>query len=133
MQQRDLWSTPGSRGDVILRAGEASLRLGWDLTTAGEPMVGLAFTRVRAYRFRADGECTAWHIAAYEKLVEVLDSPWIEELMAVRVGTYGPLPWPVRHFMAYFDDAGCFEIAAADWSVLPPQPGLDGRPLAHDA
>jgi hypothetical protein len=92
-------------------------------------MVGLVFEQVRAYRYRSSGECTTWHWAAYGKLVEVESSAWIDELLKARLHTDGPLWHQLHHFMIYVDDDGCYEVAAARWRLIPPQPGLDGRPL----
>jgi hypothetical protein len=123
MGNQELWSV-SSRGPVTLRADEDSLRLGWDLSNAGEPLVGLVFTRVHAYRYRA-GPHTVSDLDAYERLVELEDDAWLDELRAGPMGS----PSPIRHFMIYFVDAGVYEIAAESWALLPPLPGLDGRPL----
>jgi hypothetical protein len=77
---------------------------------------GLRFEKVRAYRFRAEGHCTAWHVeGVYDTLAEVSGSEWIAELLAAEPAeTWGR--WEIRHFMIYIDSAGCFEIGAAAWS-----------------
>ena len=78
---------------------------------------GLRFTRVRAYRFRAEGHCTLWHIEdAYDTLVEVERSSWVAELLADEMtGSQ----WKIRHFLIYIDDAGAYEVAAEDCEWLP--------------
>lgn len=80
---------------------------------------GLRFRRVRAYRFRAEGHCTPWHIEdAYDTLVEVEQSEWIDELLVAEASeTRGH--WKIRHFLIYIDDAGAYEIAAEDVEWLP--------------
>lgn len=80
---------------------------------------GLRFHRVRAYRFRAEGHCTAWHIEdAYDTLVEVEQSDWIAELLAAEPSeTWGQ--WKIRHFLIYVDGAGAYEVAAEDCEWLP--------------
>lgn len=67
---------------------------------------GLRFHRVRAYRFRAEDHCTAWHIEdAYDTLVEVEQSDWIAELLTAQPGkTRGR--WGIRHFLIYIDGVG---------------------------
>jgi hypothetical protein len=71
---------------------------------------GLRFLRVRAYRYRAEGHCTIWHIHdAYDTLVEVEDSEWVAELLADEAtGT----EWDIHHFLIYIDDSGAYEVAA---------------------
>lgn len=80
---------------------------------------GVVFAKVRAHRWRAESHCTAWHIeGAYDTVVEVEDSGWVTELlMAEPRETWGR--WVIRHFMIFIDSAGCFEVAAESWSLLP--------------
>lgn len=80
---------------------------------------GLRSQRVRAYRFRAEGHCTPWHIEdAYDTLVEVEHSDWIGELLAAESSeTWGQ--WKVRHFLIYIDGAGAYEVAAENVLWLP--------------
>lgn len=80
---------------------------------------GLRFQRVRAYRFRAEGHCTPWHLEdAYDTLVEVEQSEWIGELLAAEPSeTWGR--WKIRHFLMYIDGAGAYEVAAEDVEWLP--------------
>jgi hypothetical protein len=79
---------------------------------------GLRFEKVRAYRFRSEGHCTAWHVeGVYDTLAEVSGSEWVSELLAAeQAETWGR--WEIRHFMIYIDSAGCFEIGAASWTWL---------------
>jgi hypothetical protein len=95
--------------------GEAVLR--FEFERDGEAYRGaLRFQKVRAYRFRAEGHVTLWHVdGTYDTLVEVTGSDWVAELLAAEPAeTWGH--WKIRHFMIYIDSAGCFEIAAAGWS-----------------
>jgi hypothetical protein len=69
-------------------------------------------------RKRAERCCTAWHIeGAYDTLVEVVDSRWVEEM---RVDTAEPFrdKWATHHYMIYLDSVGCFEIIAESWTAL---------------
>jgi hypothetical protein len=79
---------------------------------------GLRFEKVRAYRFRSEGHCTAWHVeGVYDTLAEVSGSEWVSELLdAESAGSRGR--WEIHHFMIYVDSAGCFEVGAASWSWL---------------
>ncbi|MFL5613568.1 MAG: hypothetical protein ACJ796_07910 [Gemmatimonadaceae bacterium] len=77
----------------------------------------LSFSKVRAYRHRAEAHCTAGHIeGVYDTLVEVTGSDWVNELWR---DTPDRLKnkWVLRHFMIYFDSSGCYEIVAGDWSA----------------
>jgi hypothetical protein len=77
---------------------------------------GLRFEKVRAYRFRAEGHVTAWHVeGAYDTMVEVTGSGWAAELLAAEPAETWER-WEIRHFMIYIDSAGCCEIGAAGWS-----------------
>ena len=80
---------------------------------------GLRFGRVRAYRFRAESHCTAWHIEdAYDTLVEVDPSEWVGELLAAEPSeTWGQ--WKIRHFLIFIDGSGAYEVAAEDCEWLP--------------
>ncbi|WP_159806713.1 hypothetical protein [Cellulomonas citrea] len=80
---------------------------------------GLRFEGVRAYRFLAEGHCTVWHIEeAYDALVEVEQSGWIEELLAAdSSGMRGQ--WKIRHFLIHIDSSGAYEVAAARCEWLP--------------
>lgn len=80
---------------------------------------GLRFMGVRAYKFRAEGHCTPWHVDdAYDNLVEVERSAWIDELLAA--GSSEPRPnWKIRHFLIFIDGSGAYEVAAEDCEWLP--------------
>jgi hypothetical protein len=80
---------------------------------------GLRFERVRAYRFRAEGHCTPWHVeGSYETLVEIEGSDWIPELRAAEPPDAGGR-WIIRHFLIYIDGAGAYEVAAEACDWLP--------------
>jgi hypothetical protein len=106
--------------------GEVMLRFEFE-RDGGVIRSGLRFEKVRAFRFRAEGHCTAWHVeGTYDTLTEVSDSVRVGELLAAEPAeVWGR--WEIRHFMIYIDGSGCYEIAAASWSWLPderlPSPG----------
>jgi hypothetical protein len=99
-------------------SGDAELRCTYE-RSGSMYTGGLRFHRVRAYRFRAEGHCTAWHIEdAYDTLVEVEQSGWIAELLAAEPSeTWGQ--WKIRHFLIYIDGAGGYEVAAEECEWLP--------------
>lgn len=98
--------------------GEAFLRFEF-WRDGGLSRGGLRFEKVRAYRFRAEGHCTAWHVdGVYDTIAEVVGSSWVADLLAAEPADTGGR-WEIHHFMLYVDSAGCFEVAAAAWSWLP--------------
>jgi len=72
-----------------------------------------------AYRYRGWGHVTEWHVRAFGKIVEVKDSPWLEELESISVPRgfhYGEL----HHYMIYVDShakEGCYEFIASSWHM----------------
>jgi hypothetical protein len=80
---------------------------------------GLRFGQVRAFRHRAEGHSTKWHIdEVYDTLVEVEGSEWVAELRRAQKSSWPP---EIHHYMIYIDSAGSYEIAALDWEWLPEQ------------
>jgi hypothetical protein len=80
---------------------------------------GIRFRRVRAYRFRAEGHVTAWHVEdTYDTLVEVSPSEWVAELLAAEPSQTGG-QWSIRHFMIFIDGSGAYEVAAGEYEWLP--------------
>lgn len=80
---------------------------------------GISFEKVRAFRFRAESHCTLWHVeGAYDTLVEVAQSAWVNELRTSEPKFTGGR-WEMRHYMIYVDSGGAFEVVAASWSWLP--------------
>jgi hypothetical protein len=82
---------------------------------------GFVFNKVRAYRFRADGHSTVWHVDAYNTLVEVESSSWVHELRQHETSESRD-KWGLRHFMIFVDSFGAYEVAAEDWEQLPEGP-----------
>lgn len=84
-----------------------------------EYRTGIAFSRVLAFRKRAERCCKAWHIeGAYDTLVEVEDSSWVEEMRA-DTNEHWRNKWAMHHYMIYLDSVGCFEAIAESWRALP--------------
>jgi hypothetical protein len=88
--------------------------------TNGDERQGLiSFTNVAAIRKRAERCCTPWHIeGAYDTLVEIQDSPWVEEIWADTQVMWRD-KWPMHHYMIYLDSVGCFEVIAESWQAAP--------------
>jgi hypothetical protein len=76
------------------------------------------FNIVRAVRTRAERCCKAWHIeGAYDTLVEIEGSPWVEEMRADTTEQWRN-KWEMHHCMIYLDSVGCFEVIAESWAAL---------------
>ncbi len=79
---------------------------------------GIKFSKVAAVRLRTERCCKAWHIeGAYDTLVEVEDSPWVEEIRVDTIEQWRD-KWEMHHYMIYLDSVGCFEIIAESWATL---------------
>lgn len=84
---------------------------------------GIRFDKISATRTRAERCCKAWHVeGVYDTLVEVEGSTWLEEIQADTQEMWRD-QWKMHHYMICLDSAGCFEVAAASWDVLPEEPG----------
>jgi hypothetical protein len=80
---------------------------------------GIRFQGVRAHRHIAEMYATVEQIeAAYDALVELRSSQWIDELRS-EVPADQMDEWPLRHYMVVFDSSGCFEVVAETWQALP--------------
>lgn len=90
-----------------------------------EHLGGIEFSKVPAIRKRAERCCTKWHIeGAYDTLVEVENSPWVQEIRADTQAMWRD-KWAMHHYMIYLDSAGCFEVIAESWAALSdPSPDL---------
>jgi hypothetical protein len=79
---------------------------------------GIKFSRVAAYRERAERCCTAWHIEeAYDTLVEVEGSPWVDEIREDTQELWRDT-WAMHHYMIYLDSTGCLEVIAESWTTI---------------
>lgn len=87
---------------------------------------GIVFNNVKAKKTRSQIACTSWHIQnAYDTLVEIIDSKWIEEILSEtkeRRERSGE-SWELHHYLLYLDGSGCIEVIAASWKVLDEEPG----------
>jgi hypothetical protein len=79
---------------------------------------GIKFSKVAAVRTRTERCCTAWHIeGAYDTLIEVEGSPWVEEIRA-DTKEFWRNKWEMHHYMIYLDSVGCFEFIAESWAAF---------------
>ncbi len=83
---------------------------------------GIRFAAMPATRTRAERCCRVWHLEAYDTLVEVEGSSWVEEVRADMQERWRG-KWQMHHYMIYLDSAGCFEVIADSWEAIPEEPG----------
>ena len=101
----------------IAPGGDAELRCTYEREGAMYSG-GFRFVRVRAFRYRAEGHCTAWHVdGAYDTLVEVESSAWIDEIR--RDSPLGGHEWKMHHYLIYVDDAGAYEVISESIERIP--------------
>ena len=118
---RGLWSLPALsqefRDGPVAEFVRGSLRLRYDYETnsGAYKWEELTFSGVEAFAFTSHESCTEDQVDAYDVLVEVPDSPWIRQLQVARVAPTHQL----RHMRIYFDEIGCYEVAAADFEPPP--------------
>jgi hypothetical protein len=99
------------------KGSSPAIRFGY-LRDGMEIRDGIKFDWVCATRARAERCCTVWQIeSAYDALVEVEDSPWVNEIRADTQKQWRD-KWEMHHYMIYLDSVGCFEVIAASWARI---------------
>lgn len=116
-------STSSLTGVNLIFPGD-SLELRFDYDKEGVIYrSAIQFTKVRAHRHLAELYCPAWKIeCSYDTLVEILDSPWVDELKKSSPESQKDT-WILNHYMIYFDSDGCFEVIADGWGLIPEEKG----------
>lgn len=78
---------------------------------------GFRFNGVGAIQIRADKCVEDWQDDTYYELVEVMDSPWKEQVLKAAGEEYS---WyRMKHHYAIRDDSHCYEFIADSWELLP--------------
>lgn len=98
------------RGPVFtLAGGRALLEYDYETTDGTYAWAAILFERVSGVRFTPHELCTAAQISRYDRLVLIPNSPW--------PGASRDEPTGPKHYAIYFDEIGCFEIAARSFTV----------------
>lgn len=94
----------------VAKVGRGTLELRYDFETeVGDyGWASVSFRGVIAALFTDHESCSEAQVAAYDRLVEVDGSEWLEALQATRIERARA----VRHLRIYFDEIGCYDIAA---------------------
>lgn len=121
LEIREVWSLPvrsqefeqgprlelkGSDLELLYDFRTESGDIGWETIT---------FPSVAAYGFVAYEHCSADQALAYDRVVEVPNSTWLASLSRLNSST--------KHFRIFFDEIGCYEIAASGFVPPPESPG----------
>lgn len=91
------------------RFAEVELRLDHETETGEYIWSAIMFRGVHALRFTAHPSCSRDQVRAYDRLVQVNRSAWLERLKGAEPS--------VRHYRIYFDEFGCYDIAAVGFEV----------------
>jgi hypothetical protein len=129
--KKPLYTVPVPSTDFVTEAAMCGHVLRFDYNREGTVLrSGIRFNRVSATRTRAERCCTSWHVeGAYDTLVEIEGSPWVEDTRAKTAERWRN-EWETHHYLIYLDSAGCFEVIAASWEVLPEEHGAWARTQA---
>ena len=83
---------------------------------------GIRFDGILAVKMRTERSCNVWHVKdAYDTLVEIEGSPWVEEIRADTNERWRGTE--MHHYLIYLDSSGAFEVVAEGWSIIPAEPG----------
>lgn len=82
---------------------------------------GLKFKHVQAFRFSCEPFATLSALDAYDKIIEIESSEWIQQLKAINAKVCDF--WGLRHFGIYLDSNGFYEFLASEFEVLETKNG----------
>lgn len=124
---RELWSMPFPSHDfeegpqVQVARDQLTLSYDYETESGAYEWESLTFGGVVAVLLTLHESCAPEQIDAYDRLVEIPNSSWLTKLQAAR------LDWAegLRHLRIYFDEYGCFDIAATSFET--PEARNDGR------
>ena len=91
--------------ELIQTPTKTTLRLDHELPTGDYVWTSIVFQGVQGLRFTGHASCSRDQVAAYDRLVIVPSAEWLETLKELLPGT--------KHYRIYFDEYGCYDIAAA--------------------
>lgn len=95
--------------ELIQTLREVRLRLDHETETGDYEWSAIVFRGVHAIRFTAHASCTRDQVRAYDRLVRVQRSEWLEALPGAEADHH--------HFRIYFDEFGCYDVVAASFEV----------------
>ena len=95
---------------VLSRDEPSTVILHYDYETeSGEyAWAAVKFCEVIAFKFTDYFSCTVDQLDALDEIAEVRNSKWLKKLLKVRREETPP----VHHYRMFFDETGCYDIAA---------------------
>lgn len=81
---------------------------------------GITFEAVMSHRHSSE-KFTKSIGAAYDTLIEITDSKWIDELK--EISPEWAEYWKIKHYAIYLDGYGMYEFAARDFNVMQESEG----------
>jgi hypothetical protein len=111
-----LWELPFKsqefrHGPVVTQSpSQVELAMDHETDTGDYVWTALVFHQVRAFSFVAHPMCSPEQVDAYDRVVSVSRSRWLKTF-------HGPMSPEVTHYRIYFDEFGCYDIAAAHFEV----------------
>lgn len=75
----------------------------------------ICFKAVICYKYTSARFSTKLH-DSYDRIVELTDSEWLEELMEINKEDYNY--WKPKHYLLYLDEVGLFQFIAQDYEVI---------------
>lgn len=117
----EIWKLPCmsqefESGPVLeLQRGTLVLRYDFETVTGDYKWEAATFRSVMAVLFTDHESCSEEQVAAYDRLVEVGCSSWLKGLQSARIYPASG----IRHLRIYFDELGCYDVAASDFDPPP--------------
>jgi hypothetical protein len=84
---------------------------------------GIRFKGVVAQRRRAEGCSTLWHREASDKLIEIENSDWLQEIYADTRESFREYWKQKHHYMIGLRNAGTLEVIAESWELMAAEEG----------
>jgi hypothetical protein len=124
MEVKEIWKLPvpstallGSGATLEKRLGRAiALRYEIEGESGESRTESIVFDGVESFRCTYGPACAESMLAAYDRLVELPGSSWVQELGAQLLRTGGARP-TLRHLMIYFDDGPCYEVVCRSFHI----------------
>jgi len=117
MEMNEVWKLPVPSTALLGGGVTLEKRLGREIALgyqsegeAGEARTeALVFEGVESFKCTYGPACAEWMLRAYDRLVELTNSSWRQELSEQLLRVSGTQPL-LRHLMIYFDDGPCYEV-----------------------
>lgn len=126
MDSKVLWVLPYNSIDLsrfLFGKFQGETIIGFDFfDDESEKHYSCAISFVTEHAMRHSSEKFAHYVdQSYDSLVEINDSPWINELHGIDRDTMNI--WNPKHYAIYVKDHGLFEIVASDYRIIEPREG----------